>query len=222
VPAKAGPGAADSSANQQLVVVAEGTVEKCWNGKDALDAAECGPLRVDSVLTPRLRQLSSCPSALGLSGELQIGFDIDFEKKALRVLRGKKSEIPSSTVAGILSCAADYARDVSTEEIKHNQSKYRVFYTLRFYPPGSRPSTEPAEQQQDKNAPADGQDGDSARGAATVAWDSVIVRDEPRTGRIVVRLVRGTRVTLISKRQDWYRIRVRTDEGWVYRGALGL
>jgi hypothetical protein len=216
------PSTGAPSANQQLVVVAEGTIEKCWQGKETLDGPECGPLRVDSTLVPRLKQLSSCPSALGLSGELQFGFDLDFDKPEIKVLRGKKGDVPSSTIAGVLSCIADSVRDLSLQELKHNHPKYRVYYTLKFYPPGARPSEEPAtEEPAAADAPSGGA-ATEARGTAAVTWDTALVRDEPKTGKVVARLVKGTRVTLLGKRQDWYRVKVRTDEGWLYRGALGL
>jgi hypothetical protein len=233
VSAKAGPSASAnapaSDANQQLVVVGEGTIEKCWQGKDVSDGAECGPLRVDHILAPRLKQLSSCPSALGMSAELQIGFDLDFEKPEVKVIRGKKGDapkkgdVPSSTVQGVLSCIADSVRDISLQEIKHNHSKYRVYYTLKFYPPGARPSAEPAAEQPAEQGSSGSDEAAEAKGTAAVTWETALVRDEPRTGKVVARLVKGTRVTLLSKRQDWYRVRVRAgEEGWLYRGSLGL
>jgi SH3-like domain-containing protein len=48
------------------------------------------------------------------------------------------------------------------------------------------------------------------------------VRKEPKTGEVVARLVRGTRVKLTGKQNDWYKIDHRGKTGWVYRGALGL
>lgn len=219
VPASATAAPAGQDANQQLVVVAEATLERCWHGKDMLEAAECGPLRVDPLLVPRLKQLAGCPSALGLSGELQLAFDFDFEKNQLRVVKGKKGDLPSSTVNGVLGCLADYVRDVQVQGIRHSHPKYRVSYLLHFYPPGSRPAAEPVETATAEASEAAAPD---ARGTAAIAWDSALVRDEPKTGKVVVRLVRGTRVTILSRRQDWYRVRVRNDEGWLYRGALGL
>lgn len=202
--------------HQQLVVVTEPTIERCWRGKDMAEGAECGPLRVDPVLVPRLRELARCPSALGLAGKLQLGFDIDFEKNQIRVLRGDKGEVPASTVQGVLTCLADYVGDITPEKIRHNYPKYRVLYTLTFYPPGARPATAPADPAAAAEESADD------RGVATVAWDTALMRDEPKTGKVVARLVRGTRVTILSRRQEWYRVRVRNNEGWVYRGALGM
>jgi len=174
-------------------------------------------LRIDRVIAPRLQQLTSCPSALGLEGEMAIGFDLNFDKKEISVIKGKKSALPSTTVRGIIACVADYMRDVSPEKIVHKYSRYRVFYTLKFYPPGAAPNPQGAAEEAAAEAAAA-----EARGLATVNWDTALVRDEPRTGAVIARLVRGTRVKLLGRRKDWYRVKVRSKEGWVYRGALGL
>jgi SH3-like domain-containing protein len=57
-------------------------------------------------------------------------------------------------------------------------------------------------------------------GTAQVVYDTVLVRDEPKTGNVVARLVRGTRVQLLSKKGSWYKIKFNDREGWVYRGSI--
>ncbi len=200
---------------EQSVVIEGGTIKHCFKGKKRIAAELCGPLRVDRVLTPRLKELKGCPSALGLSGELELGFDLDFAGKEIHVRRAAKSKLPSSTVRGILACAADYIRDVSADNIPHKFSKYHVKYTIKFYPPGTRPEATAPDAQQQPTELAD-------RSLAAVTWDTALVRDEPRTGKIVARLVRGTRVTIMGRRKDWYRVKIQSKQGWVYRGALGL
>lgn len=210
---------ASRASNEQLVVVSEGTIEHCWHDRERLDEGQCGPLRIDRVLVHRIEQLATCPSALGLAGSLQIGFDIDFDDKEIRLIQGKEdSDLPSSTVRGIMTCLADYIRDISPEKIRHKYEKYRIYYSLKFYPPGAHPPAEPAESAE----PAAGDADPDAQGIASVTWDTALIRDEPSTGKVVARLVRGTRVTLLGKRKDWYRVKIRTKEGWVYRGAIGL
>ncbi len=199
--------------NQQKVVVGAGTIERCFQGKDALKGEACGTLPIDKVLVPRLEALNRCSAAVGLAGEMTVGFDIDFTKKDIHVLKGK-SELPLSTVQGVIVCIADYIRDVSADKIGHKYTKYRVFYSLKFFPPGTAPPTEGTQE-------ADTEDADAARAMATVTWDTALVRSEPKTGDVVMRLVRGTRVKILSRRKDWYRIRMREKEGWIYRGALG-
>ncbi|MFP6684546.1 MAG: SH3 domain-containing protein, partial [Polyangiaceae bacterium] len=203
--------------NHQRVVVGEGRIERCYNRKKRLDAAQCGRLKVSRVLVPPLKQLANCPSALGLGGEVRVGFELRFgkRKKELRVLHGKAKGLPSSTVRGIERCIADFMRDVSLDGIAHKYSRYRVYYTLNFYPPGTEIETEPREDEGEEPGAA------AARGLATVVWDSALVRSEPRVGKIVSRLVRGTQVKILGRRKDWYRVRVTGKDGWVYRGALG-
>ncbi len=119
---------------------------------------------------------------------------------------------------GILRCATDYVRDIATDKIGHKFSKYRVLYTLKFYPPGTRlneqgaPESEQAEEEKSEKA-----------NIATVSYDTALIRDEPRTGKVIARLVRGTRVEILGREKDWYRVRIRSKkEGWVYRGAIGF
>ena len=207
--------AAVTPSNKQRVIVSQGTILQCWDKNEKLDANQCGTLRLDPVIVPRLRQLASCPAALGLQGELEVSFDLAFDKGELKVVRGKKSELPSTTVKGILECTADFVSDFQHDKLEHKHTKYRFAYTLQFFPPGTGP------------APATASDAASAGPAedpdlATVSWDSVLVRDEPKTGKDVARLVRGTRVKLLGRRKDWCRIKFQGKEGWVHRSALGL
>ncbi len=207
--------AAKTQDRKQTVVVGKGLITHCYKGRDRLKGEECGALRVDRVLLPQLQQLSGCPSAMGLAGEVEIRFDVNFKDQQINVSRGKKSEIPGSTLNGVVRCLADYIRDVSPEKIPHKYSRYRIAYSLKFYPPGAAPSSDP-------DASASNDDDNRARGLAAVSWDIGLVRDEPETGKVVVRLVRGTRVKLLGRRKDWYRVKVNSKEGWIYRAALGM
>ncbi len=203
--------------NKQRVVVGEGRIERCYHRKKKLDPEECGRLKVNRVLVPPLKQLASCPSALGLKGEIRAGFELRFgkKKKEIRVLDGKAKGLPRSTVRGIERCIADFMRNVSLEEVTHKYPRYRIYYSLNFYPPGTEIETEPTDDEpEDPEAAA-------ARGLATVVWDSALVRNEPRVGKVISRLVRGTQVKILGRRKDWYRVRVSGKDGWVYRGALG-
>jgi hypothetical protein len=61
-------------------------------------------------------------------------------------------------------------------------------------------------------------------GTAQVIWEVAIVRDSPRTGQVLARLVRGTKIRLGSGEDGWYSVKYGSDfssEGWVYRGAIG-
>jgi hypothetical protein len=217
VPALAKPaGDHPKPVTTQTVVVGGGRIVRCFRGRKAVEhAEECGALDIDKIFVPRLKDLTGCPHGLGLAGELELGFDIDFDKKEISVVQGDKSDMPSITINGIMACAADYIRNVEPEKIGHKFSRYKVIYDLKFYPPGTAPPT----QGIDEAAP---QESDAERGLASVSWDTALIRDEPRSGKVVARLVRGTRVKILSRRDDWYRVKIRSKEGWVYRGALGL
>lgn len=216
VPALAAATPKANISKEQTVVVGDGTIARCWKKGKRVEPEHCGALRVDRLFVSRLKALKGCPSALGLAGELELGFDIDFDKHEIRVHKGDDNDLPSSTVNGIIACAGDYIADVSADKIPHKFSKYRVNYLIKFYPPGTAPPSDGSEA----DAPAD--EDAERRGLATVAWDTALVRDEPRTGKVIARLVRGTAVKILSRRKDWYRVKIQSKEGWVYRGALGL
>jgi hypothetical protein len=209
--------------NKQTVVVGASRIVHCHDGKQKLD--ECGTVRADAALLSELEQLSGCPSALGLRGELEVGLDLAFDKRQITLVKAEKSELPQSTVSGIYACLADYVRDVDLDKIEHKHARYRLTYRLAFYPPGAEPAREPTRADgpgADERAPGDGGAEDAARGLGTVVWDTALVRSEPSTGKVVARLVRGTRVELLGRRKDWYRVKLRGRDGWVYRGAVGM
>ena len=57
-----------------------------------------------------------------------------------------------------------------------------------------------------------------------MAWDVAIVRDSPKTGKVLARLPRGTSVHLGPMKDGWFPVHYGdgfTSEGWVYRGAVG-
>ena len=71
------------SANQELVVVGPGKITRCFEKKDK-KIEDCEKLLFDPVAMPRLRELSKCPSAMGLEGRMTIGFEVNFEKKEVQ------------------------------------------------------------------------------------------------------------------------------------------
>ena len=57
-----------------------------------------------------------------------------------------------------------------------------------------------------------------------MAWDVAIVRDAPRTGKIIAKLDRGASVHVGAISQGWYPVKYGdgfASEGWVYRAAIG-
>jgi hypothetical protein len=233
--ASAAPGASASAdpadtdapppANQEMVVIGPGKIVRCWDKKDK-KIDDCEKLLIDPVVVKRLRELSKCSSALGLTGKMAIGFELDFGKNEVGVKQRKKgTSLPSSTTAGIAQCAAHDFGNVSIKEVPHKHRHYLIEYLLTFYGPGKHPEAPPA-------TPPEGGDPDpgagsttsedEATGTATVAWDTALLRKEPKDGEVVARLVRGTKVKIVGKQSDWYRIESGSKVGWVYRGTIGL
>jgi hypothetical protein len=84
--------------------------------------------------------------------------------------------------------------------------------------PEEKPATEEKPEKPEKPAPA------AASGEAEVAWDVGLVRDTPKTGTLVARLPRGTKVKVGTSKDGWYQVKYGdgfANEGWLYRGAIG-
>ncbi|MGK3995397.1 SH3 domain-containing protein [Sorangium sp. So ce1024] len=226
--AAAAPGTAEPEAkppeaakDQQQVVVGPGKITRCSDRKNK-KIENCGELQFDPIALPRLKELAKCPAALGVEGKLPIGFELNFEKKEVQVAKGKKTTLPASTVSGILQCAAREFSNVSLEEVPHKYRRYSVVYTATFVPPGAEAAkTETGSEDQEKAAGTTTSE-TAASGLATVSWDTALVRGAPKEGDVVMRLVRGTRVKLVGRQNDWYKIEHRGKTGWVYRGSIGL
>lgn len=202
-------GAAPS--NKQTVVVGDGSIKACRNKKGDKQE-DCGKLSVDKLVKPRLAELASCPSALGLDGKLKVGVAFNFEKNEVVIVEDDRSSLPSSTVRGVLGCAGDEMKGVELEKITHVHARYTVVYELTFLPPGR--TLEP-------ETPEEGDGKDAGLGRATITWEKALVRETPEDGKVTTRLPQGTRVKLIDQKDDWYRIESGKTKGWVYRQAIG-
>jgi hypothetical protein len=214
--------------NQEMVVVGPGKIVRCSDKKDK-KIDDCEKLLFDPLAVKRLRELSRCPSAAGLTGKMTVGFEVDFGKKEVGVKHRKKgTSLPSSTVAGILQCTAREFGNVSLEEVPHKHRRYTLEYALTFYGPGKHPEgaalAVPAGPDAGDADPAAGSTTSEAEasGSAIVAWDTALLRKDPKDGEVVARLVRGTKVKIAGKQGDWYKIESGAKTGWVYRGTIGL
>jgi hypothetical protein len=209
--------------NQEMVVVGPGKIVKCSDKKDK-KIDDCEKLLFDPIAVKRLRELSRCPSALGLTGKLTVGFEVDFGKKEVGVKKSKKgTSLPSSTVTGVLQCAAKEFGNVALDEVPHKHRRYTLEYQLTFYGPGKHPEAAPAPEGGDGEPAAGATTSEAdASGSAIVAWDTALLRKEPKDGEVVARLVRGTKVKIVGKQSDWYKIESGAKTGWVYRGTIGL
>ena len=191
---------------------------------------ECGRVAgFDGIAQPRLRKLATCPAALGASGKLSVVFNIDFPSNRVAVEIGKSSTV--ANVEGFVACVKPAFQGVSLGALDHQNPHYALFYGLVFgakdaahaVASGGVPvvSAGPAAAPSSTTGPGST---DVASGTAEVIWEVAIVRDSPRTGQVLARLVRGTKLRLGSGQDGWYAVKYGPDfssDGWVYRGAIG-
>jgi hypothetical protein len=229
-PPAAPPPAATPPAPAEVpsVTANRGMVLSC-KGEDgeAKKGAACGAVAgFDAIAQPRLRKLASCPAALGANGKLSVVFNIDFPSNKVAVEIGKSSTV--ANVDAFAACVKPAFQGVSLGALDHQNPRYSLFYSVVFAPKDGRvataggPSATPVAPSAAANVPAPVESADD--GTAQVIWEVAIVRDTPRTGQVLARLQRGTKIRLGAGQDGWYRVKYGTDfssEGWVYRGAIG-
>jgi hypothetical protein len=194
--------------------VGRGVVFACKTAEgNALKGTDCGSLPgLDGLLMPRLRKVADCPEASGAAGKLHLVARLDFARSSLGVELGRGQGVASPEP--LLACARTSLQDLKLSGINHDHPRYSVAYTLTF---GEEKSA-PAPSAPRETAP------EGSDGTALVTWDVAIVRDAPRTGKVVARLQRGTSVRVGSVKDGWYPVKYGegfSSDGWVYRGAIG-
>jgi hypothetical protein len=216
---------------------------KTESGEALKGAAACGALGgFDAVARPRLAKLASCPAASGATGKLSALFSLDFKTNHVGVDVGKSSTLSSSD--GMGACLKSSFQGVSLGPIQHDNVKYFVAYSIMFSAPtgGAAPPADlPPPSLGGSPAPADPRaavppssaasiaapaaaPAAADEGSAQVVWEVALVRDSPRTGQVVARLARGTKVRLMNGEEGWYKVQFGpafSTEGYVYRGAIG-
>ena len=135
---------------------------------------------------------------------------------------------------------------MSPKEAAHEHQRYTVAYSAIFAPGAAkgsdddkvaskgdkdrseRSAKEAPDEKEEKSepapAPVKADKPDLASGEAQVAWEVALVRDTPKTGGLVARLPRGSKVKVGSSKDGWFQIKFGegyAHEGWVYRGAIG-
>src|SRR5262249_11681737 len=158
---------------------------------------DCEKLLFDPIAVKRLRMLARCPSATGLTGKVNVVFEVDFGKKEVSVKKAKKAgSLPASTVSGIVACAGKDFANVSLEEVPPTHRLYPRECGLSCDGRASHPGAAAAEGGGGDGDPAAGSTTSEAEasGSATVAWDTALLRKEPKDGEVVARIVRGTKV----------------------------
>jgi Bacterial SH3 domain len=219
------------------MTVNHGVLISCRNdeGETLKGVTACGGLAgFDAIVQPRLRKLSTCPATTAAtSGKLSVVFSLDFASHKVAADVGKSSTVSDSQ--GFATCVKGAFQGVSLGALDHQNPRYAIAYNVLFTPTDhgeSQPSGPsdgiPAVTATPTGKPASSTPGASAAKApmddsnAEVAWDVAIVRDSPRTGSVLARLPRGTKVHLGANQEGWYKIQYGAGtEGWVYRAAIG-
>ena len=211
------------SAVGPLVTVNRGMVLSCRTAGGDLQKGQgaCGDLAgLDALVTPRLRKLATCPAAAGQSGKLSVVLGVDFAANRITAGIGKSSTVPDHDA--LATCLHAQLDALTVGALHHDQPKYTVQYTTTLASSGASASPAPTAL---AAAPAAADPGASTdEPAAAVVWDVAIVRDTPRTGSVVARLSRGTKIHVAAGQDGWYRVKYGSgfsSEGWIYRGAIG-
>jgi hypothetical protein len=215
----AAPAAAASVAVPATVNVGHGVVFACKTADgDTLKGGECGSLPgLDSILMPRLRKLADCPEAAGASGKLHLVVHVDFPRGGVGVDLGRGHGVSSPDA--LLACAKGDVSGAGLAAVTHENPRYSVAYSITFSGEGTGI---PAGSAAASARP--GGSGEAAEGTAQVVWEVAIVRDAPKTGKVVARLQHGAELRLGAVKDGWYPVKFGdgfASDGWVYRGAIG-
>ncbi len=219
---------AAASSGPPNVVVSRGAIVACKtdDGEALKGQAACGHLAgIDNLVQPRIRRLKECSAAEGATGKLSIVFGVDFANNRLNVEVGKGSNV--ANVESIAGCVKHEFGGISLGAMDHDHPRYTVAYTATLTASdGATASNATPGASTATTATGGGTPTPVAMDAPTssVVWEVAIVRDAPRTGQVVGRLQRGTKVRVGQGQENWYRVRYGgnyANEGWVYRGAIG-
>ena len=185
--------------------------------EDGKKQKECGASPIDAVVKPRLMALAECEGAADAVGLLSLGLEYDVARGQITDFqRGKSTTLADEKADALIGCARQQLGKASFENVRPPLASYTVFYPLEF---SKAPAPAAA------GSAAGGDDVTLASGVASVSWNVALIRSEPdKDGEIVARVLSGTRVSVTGRRGDWYRVKydAKGNEGWVFRGAIGL
>jgi len=176
--------------------------------------SRCDTPDLHATLDARFKALAQCKP--GVDGKLSLGLKLDFSKnKVVDTVRGKSTTLDGSLANDLLACAKKELQAVSLAGIDHLQEDYLVFYFLKFMPAGALLSVPEANQHSIV----------AASGSATVIFESAMVRDSADTqGKLLARLLYGTRVFVTGRVGDWYEIKydAKGRKGFMHQNSLGM
>ncbi|MFO0740482.1 MAG: SH3 domain-containing protein [Labilithrix sp.] len=219
-----------------LVLTCKTTDGENKKGKD------CGAVPgVDEIVRPRVRKIATCSGMEGQTGKFSLTANADFVSGRFWYEVNTKSATVQNLDA-VQSCLKTVFHNTATTATPHEHNRYTVVYTAQLAPGAddkdkvadksdkgdkadkgdSKAKAEPADdkpsEKSDKPATP------TATGEAEVGWDVGLVRDTPKTGALVARLPRGTKVKVGASKDGWYQVKYGdgfANEGWLYRGAIG-
>lgn len=198
----------------QPPVVGEALVTSCRDASGG-KVEHCDAVDFDRVARDRLSSLDDCPAAKGVSGVLSLGFELDFASERItHITSGKATSLAEEPLNAVLDCYRQDFANVSLVAIPHEHERYTVFYRIEL---AAAPPEAPASAAPVAVTPASGN--------ATVSWETALVHATPeKDGKVVARVLSGTRVGVTGRSGDWYRVKydARGREGWVFRTAIGM
>lgn len=228
--------ASAAAAGPPQVSVLRGSVISCkTTDGEAKKGKDCGSITgLDNVVAPHLKKLATCSAAEGQTGKLSFLATASFPSGGLSWEVGKSSTV--GNLDGITSCLKTHFSGVAATGVAHEHARYTVAYNATFSP-SAEPAPSKVADKSDKadKDKADGPDKNAkddksekpdvpAGGEASVGWEVALVRDVPKTGAVVARLPRGTKVKIGPIKDGWYAIKYGdgfASDGFVYRGAIG-
>jgi uncharacterized protein YgiM (DUF1202 family) len=133
----------------------------------------------------------------------------------VRIASGKSTTLNQTETEALIACMQKEFADLKLDGIEHRHAKYTIFYRVELKP--APPDERAASGSEVAVTPASGK--------ATVSWDVALVRSSPsREGKVVARILSGTRVIVTGRNGDWYEIKydAKGNQGWVFRTAIGM
>ncbi len=200
----------------QPPVVGEAQVTSCRDAGGA-KLEHCDRVDFDRVARDRLSSFDDCPAAQRVSGVVSLGFELDFtSERVTHISSGKATSLEDEPLKAVLDCYRQSFSNVSLVAIPHEHQHYTIFYRIELAaaPPEAAPAASSAPL---AVTPASGN--------ATVSWETALVHATPeKDGKVVARVLSGTRVAVTGRSGDWYRVKydARGREGWVFRTAVGM
>ena len=216
------------AAGPPQVSVLRGNVISCkTTDGEAKKGKDCGSITgLDNVVAPHLKKLATCSAAEGQTGKLSFLATASFPSAGLSWEVGKSSTV--GNLDGITSCLKTHFSGVAATGVAHEHVRYTVAYNATFSPSPEAPLAKIADKADRPDAPEKNDKSDKAdavaTGEASVGWEVALVRDVPKTGAVVARLPRGTKVKIGPIKDGWYSVKYGdafSSDGFVYRGAIG-